>query len=132
MTLDHVGIAVKDLEEARQTYIKLGFEVGPIEELPERKLRIAMVRLGESNLELLCPTDPDSPVGKFLAKNGPGIQHLCYRVENIDKKIEELRAAGVRLIDEKARPGAHGTRVAFVHPASVGGVLTEFCEHPRP
>jgi len=129
MKLDHIGIAVKDLEEARQTYLKLGFQVGPAEELPERKLRIAMVDVGGASIELLFPTDPDSPVGKFIASKGPGIQHLCYQVPDVAKKLSELKAAGVRLIDEQPRPGAHNTLVAFVHPASVGGVLTEICQH---
>jgi methylmalonyl-CoA/ethylmalonyl-CoA epimerase len=130
MKLDHIGIAVKDLEEARKLYGQtLGFKVGPPEELPERKLRIAMVEIGGAVIELLFPTDPESPVGKFLAKNGPGVQHLCYQVEDIGKELAALKAAGVRLIDEQPRPGAHNTLVAFLHPGGTGGVLTELCQH---
>ncbi|HOX43895.1 MAG TPA: methylmalonyl-CoA epimerase [Myxococcota bacterium] len=132
MKLDHIGIAVDDLEAARKLYGQvLGLAVGPVEELPERKLRISFVDLGAggAGLELLCPTDPDSAVGKFLASKGPGVQHLAYRVEDIQARLAELKAAGVRLVDEQARPGAHGCLVAFLHPKSTGGVLTELVQH---
>lgn len=129
MQLDHIGIAVKDLDEARKLYQDVfGFRVGEIEELPDRKLRICFVDVGGANVELLFPTDPESAVGKFLASRGPGIHHLCYQVEDLAAKLIELKQAGVRLLDEKPRPGAHKTLVAFVHPASAGGVLTEFCQ----
>jgi methylmalonyl-CoA/ethylmalonyl-CoA epimerase len=129
MKLDHIGIAVSDLEESRHLYRDvLGMKVGEPEELPERKLRICFVHAGEVAIELLFPTDPDSPVGKFLAQRGPGIHHLCYAVDDIHKKLSELKAQGVRLLDEKPRSGAHDKLVAFVHPASTGSVLTELCQ----
>ncbi|RLB58679.1 MAG: methylmalonyl-CoA epimerase [Deltaproteobacteria bacterium] len=134
MKLDHIGIAVSDLDEARRLYGQLlGLEVSEPEELPDRQLRICMVDLGVggANIELLWPTHPESAVGKFLAKRGPGIHHLCYRVDNVAAKLAELKAAGVRLIDEQPRPGAHHTLVAFIHPASAGGVLTELSQ-PAP
>jgi len=130
MKLDHIGIAVDDLEAARRLYGEvLGLRLGPIEELPERKLRICFVEAGEANIELLFPTDPESAVGKFLAAKGPGVQHLAYQVEDIEAKLAELKAAGVRLVDEQPRPGAHGCLVAFLHPKSTHGVLTELVQH---
>ncbi len=129
MKLNHIGIAVRDLEESRKLYRDvLGMEVGEPEELPERKLRVCFVDAGPVAVELLFPTDPDSAVGKFLASRGPGIHHLCYEVDDIQEKLSDLKAKGLRLLDEKPRPGAHGKLVAFVHPASVGGVLTELCQ----
>ncbi len=129
MRLDHIGIAVEDLDAARKLYGELlGFELGEVEELPDRQLKICFVKVGEANVELLWPTSPDSAVGKFIAKKGPGIHHLCYRVDDVQAKLDELKAAGVKLIDEQARPGAHDTLVAFIHPKSTGGVLTELAQ----
>lgn len=131
MKLDHIGIAVSDLDAARNWYGRLlGLRVSEVEELPERRLRICMVDLGVggANIELLWPTHPESAVGKFLTKRGPGIHHLCYRVDDVAARLAELKAAGVRLIDEQPRPGAHNTLVAFIHPASAGGVLTELSQ----
>ena len=129
MELDHIGIAVKDLDEARRLYGEiLGFSVSLPEELPERQLKICFVNVGGAKVELLWPTHPDSAVAKFLEKRGPGIHHLCYQVSDVAKKLEELKAAGVKLIDQEPRPGAHNTLVAFIHPASAGGVLTELAQ----
>ena len=129
MKLNHIGIAVEDLDAARRLYGEvLGCKVGEPEELPERKLKVCLVDVGGANVELLYPTDPDSAVGKFLAKKGPGIHHLCYEVEDVQAKLDSLKAAGARLLDEKPKPGAHNTLVAFIHPRSVGGVLTELCQ----
>ena len=129
MRLDHIGIAVEDLDAARKLYGELlGFELGEIEELPDRQLKICFVKVGEANVELLWPTAPESAVGKFIAKKGPGIHHLCYRVDDVQAKLDELKAAGVKLIDEQARPGAHDMLVAFIHPKSTGGVLTELAQ----
>ena len=129
MRLDHIGIAVADLEQARTLYGEhLGFELGEIEELPDRQLKICFVRVGDANVELLWPTAPESAVAKFIDKKGPGIHHLCYRVDDVQSKLDELKAAGIKLIDEKAKPGAHNTLVAFLHPKSAGGVLTELCQ----
>lgn len=129
MRLDHIGIAVEDLDAARKLYGELlGFELGEVEELPDRQLKICFVKVGEANVELLWPTAPESAVGKFIAKKGPGIHHLCYRVADVQAKLDELKAAGVKLIDEQARPGAHDMLVAFIHPKSTGGVLTELAQ----
>jgi len=94
----------------------------------EQKVRVAMLQVGESKIELLEPTGEDSPVAKFLEKSGPGIHHLAYEVEDIDDAIARLLADGARMIDERPRNGAHGTRIAFVHPKSSNGVLTELCQ----
>ncbi len=129
MKLDHIGIAVEDLDAARKLYGELmGFELGEVEELADRQLKVCFVRVGDADIELLWPTAPDSAVGKFLAKKGPGIHHLCYQVDDVQAKLDQLAAAGLKLIDEKPRPGAHDTLVAFVHPKSAGGVLTELCQ----
>ena len=129
MKLDHIGIAVKDLDQAKKFYGEiLGFPISEPEELPDRQLKLIMVDVGGANVELLVPTHPDSAIAKFLDKRGPGIHHICYRVDDVNEKLEKLKAAGMQLIDQQARPGAHNTLVAFIHPSSVGGVLTEICQ----
>ena len=129
MKLNHIGIAVEDMEAARKLYGEvMGFEVGEPEHLVDRGLMVCFVNVGDANVELLYPTDPESAVGKFLAKKGPGIHHLCYEVDDVQAKLDSLKASGVRLLNETPMPGAHNTLVAFVHPKSVGGVLTEFCQ----
>ncbi|MBW1807256.1 MAG: methylmalonyl-CoA epimerase [Deltaproteobacteria bacterium] len=131
MKLDHIGIAVKDLEESRKFYGQvLGLKVSEPEDLPDRQLKICMVDMGVggANIELLWPTHPDSAVAKFIDKKGPGMHHICYRVDDVAKKLEEIKAAGVKLIDEAPKPGAHHTLVAFIHPKSSGGVLTELSQ----
>ncbi len=135
MKLDHIGIAVKDLEQARTLYGEaLGFTVMEPEELPDRGLRICFVDVnaGGAKVELLYPTDPESTVAKFLEKRGPGIHHMCYRVDDIHAKLEELKNKGVKLIDQEPRPGAHDTLVVFLHPSATGGVLTELAQHLEP
>ncbi len=125
----HLGIAVENIEEAMNIYCHgLGLEVAEREELPERGLRVAMIPLGESSIELLEPTDPESTIGRFIEKRGPGIHHLAIEVEDIDASLERIKEAGLRLIDEVARPGVGGTRVAFLHPKDTGGVLLELVE----
>jgi methylmalonyl-CoA/ethylmalonyl-CoA epimerase len=94
----------------------------------EQKVRVAFLKIGESRIELLEPTAPDSPVARFLEKNGEGIHHLAYEVEDIEAALAELKQKEVRLIDEKPRPGAHGSLIAFLHPKATGGVLTEICQ----
>lgn len=131
MKLDHIGIAVQDLDAARRFYGEvLGLKVSEPEELPDRQLRVCFVDVnaGGANVELLFPTAPESAVAKFMDKKGPGIHHLCYRVDDVAQKLEELKAAGVRLIDTEAKPGAHGMLVAFIHPKAAGGVLTEIAQ----
>ncbi|NJE04943.1 methylmalonyl-CoA epimerase [Thermococcus sp. M36] len=126
--IDHVGIAVKNLEEAIRIWEGLGLKVEEIEEVPEQKVRTAIIHVGESRIELLEPTAEDSPIAKFLAKRGEGIHHIALGVDDIEAHLEGLREAGYRLIDEKPRTGAGGAKIAFVHPKAVTGVLLELCE----
>jgi methylmalonyl-CoA/ethylmalonyl-CoA epimerase len=127
--INHIGIAVKSLDDSLSFYRdNLGMEFMGIEEVAEQKVRVAMLQVGESKIELLEPTADDSPVAKFIEKNGPGIHHLAYEVNDIEAAIARLVADGARMIDEKPRNGAHGTRIAFVHPKSSNGVLTELCQ----
>jgi len=127
--INHIGIAVKSLADSLPFYRdNLGMEFKGIEEVAEQKVRVAMLQVGESKIELLEPTSDDSPVAKFIEKNGPGIHHLAYEVADIEAAIAKLMADGARMIDEKPRVGAHNTRIAFVHPKSSAGVLTELCQ----
>lgn len=127
--LDHIGIAVETLEAGSAFYKALGFTDMEVEEVPAQRVKTGFLRLGnQATLELLEPTSPDSTVRKFLDKRGPGIHHICLRVKGIDGILQDLKAKGVRLIDEQAKMGAHGCRVAFIHPASTGGVLIELSE----
>ncbi len=127
--LDHVAIAVNTLGEGYKFYEQLGFDGMSTEEVPSEKVKTGFLKLGNAaNLELLEPTSDDSPVRKFLDKRGPGIHHLCLRVKGIDAIVESLKAKGIRMINEKPKMGAHGARVAFIHPASTGGVLIELSE----
>ncbi len=128
----HLGIAVKDLETTRRLYQEnLGLELKGEEVVAAQKVKVSFLKVGESNLELLLPTQPDSPVGKFLETKGEGIHHLALEVEDIHAAVAELKAAGVRLIDETPREGAHGTLVAFIHPKATFGVLVELCQSPH-
>jgi methylmalonyl-CoA/ethylmalonyl-CoA epimerase len=130
--IDHLGIAVHSLEEASRLYRDvLGLKCVGTEEIPSQKVRVAFFQLGEVRIELLEPTADDSPIRKFLEKRGPGFHHVAYRVADLSAVLTELKAAGVRLIDETPREGAHNMKIAFVHPESTGGVLTEFCELVR-
>lgn len=130
MRLHHVGIAVRDLTQALATYRALGLEAGGEEEVPEQGVRLAFLPAGEARLELLQPLREDSPVGKFLESRGEGIHHICLEVEDIEKALARAREAGIRLVDEKPRQGAHGARVAFLHPRGLHGVLLEFRQPP--
>ncbi len=128
----HLGIAVKDLDPPKKLYCDhLNLEAGGEEVVAAQKVKVSFIRVGETNLELLLPTAEDSPVAKFLETKGEGFHHLALEVEDIDSAVEELKAAGVRLIDEKPREGAHGSRVAFIHPKSTFGVLLELVEYPE-
>lgn len=127
--INHIGIAVQSLADNIPFYRDaLGMPFKGIEEVAEQKVRVAMLQVGESMIELLEPTSPDSPIAKFLEKNGPGIHHIAYEVADIEAAIARLKADGARMIDEQPRTGAHGSRIAFVHPKSSGGVLTELCQ----
>lgn len=129
VTLDHIGIAVTDLEAGLSVYTAgLGLELAEIEEVQEQGVRVAMLPLGEGKIELLEPTSPGSPIARFLEKKGPGIHHLALLVEDVAASLEKARQAGLELIDEIPRRGAGGSLVAFVHPRSTGGVLVEFCQ----
>ncbi len=126
--IDHVGIAVKSLEEAIKVWEGLGLKVEEIEEVPDQKVRTAIIHVGESRIELLEPTADDSPIAKFIAKRGEGIHHIALGVDGIEEHLEKLKEAGYRLIDEKPRVGAGGAKIAFVHPKAVTGVLLELCQ----
>lgn len=131
--INHIGIAVRSLDEHRQYYEEvLGARYEGEEEVPSQKVKVAFYQLGPSaspvRLELLEPTAEDSPIASFLAKRGEGVHHVAYTVADIEARLRELAEGGIRLIDETPRPGAHHTRIAFLHPKSTGGVLTELCE----
>jgi methylmalonyl-CoA/ethylmalonyl-CoA epimerase len=127
--IDHIGIAVHDLEEAMAPYVEgLGLEVVHREVVDTQKVEVAMLPVGETNIELLEPTSEDSPIAKFLERKGPGIHHIALAVDDIVAALARMEAAGVRMIDTEPRPGAGGTRVAFAHPKSMGGVLVELVE----
>ena len=126
--VDHVGIAVKDLDESVKFYESLGFKASGYEVVAEQKVKVAFLPCGDSELELLESTEPDGPIARFIEKNGPGIQHIAIRVDDIDKALEELKEKGVRLIDQVPRYGAGNARIAFVHPKATGGVLLELTQ----
>jgi methylmalonyl-CoA/ethylmalonyl-CoA epimerase len=127
--IDHVGIAVADLDAAialhEQTY---GMPLVHRETVTAQGVEAALFDVGENHVELLAPTGPDTPVGKFLAKKGPGMHHVAYQVDDIESALAELKEAGMRLIDETPRTGIRNSRVAFLHPATAGGVLTEIVQ----
>ena len=130
MKIEHLGIATRRIDEAVEFWRDaLGLEVVETEEVAEQKVRVAMLPVGESRVELLEPTSADSPVAKFLEKRGPGIHHIAVRVDDINQTLARLRSQGARLIDEEPRVGAGGSLIAFVHPASSGGVLLELVQH---
>jgi methylmalonyl-CoA epimerase len=126
--IDHLGIAVKSLAEARQFYEKLGLTVMPEEVIEAEKVRVAMVPVGESRIELLEPTVPDSVIARFLEKHGQGLHHVALHVTDLPGTVERLKASGTRLINEEIRIGAGGHGYVFVHPSSAGGVLLELVE----
>ncbi len=129
VTLDHVGIAVGDLAKALAFYRDaLGLEIGAPEEVASQRVRAHFVPLGETAIELLEATAADSPIAKHLDRRGPGLHHVTLRVEDIHAALAELKARGVRLVDEIPRPGAHGSLVAFIHPSAAHGVLVELVQ----
>ena len=131
LRINHLGIASATLDEAMTRMGRLfEMEVEHIEEVPEQKVRTGFFPVGPSTLEYLEATDPESPVGKFLEKKGPGIHHVAFEVDDVDAAVRELLAKGVRMIDKEPRNGAHGCRIAFIHPAETGGVLMELCQSP--
>lgn len=129
MKIDHIGIATNGIDEVAGFYRKaLRLELAEIEEVADQKVRVAMLPIGESRIELLEPTSSESPISKFLAKRGPGIHHIAVRVDDINQALAQLKEEGARLIDEYPRVGAGGCLVAFVHPSSTGGVLLELVQ----
>ena len=129
MKIDHIGIATDGIDQAASFYRdSLGLSIEEIEEVPSQKVRVAMLPVGESRIELLEPTSEDSPISRFLAKRGPGIHHIAVQVDDIEAALRDLKARGARLIDEQPRTGAGGCLVAFIHPSSTGGVLLELVQ----
>src|SRR6266705_3893983 len=131
MKIDHIGIATRGVDEASRFWREnLGLEPSETEEIAEQKVRVMMLPIGESSIELLEATSPDSPIARFLEKRGPGIHHIALEVKDIRAAMNDLKGRGARLIDQEPRIGAAGCLVAFVHPSSSGGVLLELVERP--
>jgi len=127
--INHLGIAVEDLDETVSIYRDLlGLEMTGEDVVPEQKVRVAMFKVGESTIELLESTDPEGPIGKYLAAKGQGIHHIAFQTDDIVADLEDLKAKGARLINETPVNGAHGSKVAFIHPKSSGKVLMELCQ----
>ncbi len=128
--IEHIGIAVKNLEESIRFYEDvLGLVCYAIEEVKDQKVKTAFFMLGQTKIELLESTDPEGPIGKFIEKKGQGVHHLAFAVEGIEKSLEKMQEKGVQLIDKTPRKGAEGLDIAFLHPKSTNGVLMEFCEN---
>jgi methylmalonyl-CoA/ethylmalonyl-CoA epimerase len=130
--IEHIGIAVKSLEEAIPFWEKqLGLKCYAIEEVKEQKVRTAFFKIGQSKIELLESTDPEGPIGKFVEKKGEGVHHVAVAVEGLQANLTELEGKGAQLIDKTPRKGAEGLNIAFVHPKATRGVLLELCENPN-
>jgi methylmalonyl-CoA/ethylmalonyl-CoA epimerase len=128
LKVDHIGIAVKNLAESARFYEMLGIQSTGSEVVAEQKVKVSFFPVGDSEIELLESTSPDGPIARYIEKNGEGIQHVALRVDNIEAALDELKAKGIRLIDEKPRYGAGGAKIAFVHPKSTGGILLELSQ----
>ena len=127
--IDHIGIAVKNIEDSLKVYKDiLGMEVAGEEVVDEQKVKTVFLPVGESEIELLESTSPDGTIAKFIEKRGEGLHHVAFQVDNLEDKLKELEAKGVRLIDKEPRYGAGGSRIAFLHPKSTNGILVELCE----
>ncbi len=127
--INHVGIAVKSIDEAKKFWVDtLGLTLSHIEDVPEQKVRVAMLKAGETTIELLEPTSPDSPIQRFIEKRGEGLHHLTLETDKLAERLQMLKSANVTLIDEQPRIGAGGAKIAFLHPKSAHGVLVELCE----
>ncbi len=130
--IEHIGIAVESIEKALPYWENvLGLTCYNIEEVADQKVKTAFLKLGQTKIELLEPTSPESTIAKFLEKRGPGIHHIAYAVEGIEGALQEVEASGVQLLDKAPRAGAEGLSIAFLHPKFTGGVLTEFCEDKK-
>lgn len=126
--IEHIGIAVEDLDAAIKYYEEvIGIECYAIEEVQDQKVKTAFFKVGDTKIELLESTDPEGPIGKFIEKKGPGIHHLAFAVPDVNQALKDAEAKGVRLIDPSGRKGAEGLSIGFLHPKSTLGVLTEFC-----
>ncbi|SPD73224.1 conserved hypothetical protein [uncultured Desulfobacterium sp.] len=127
--IDHIGIAVKAIEQAGKFYTNiLGLKIHDIETVSDQKVNVAFIPITDSEVELLESTEPDGPVAKFIDSKGEGVQHIAFRVENIEEALKELKEKGVRLIDQTPRKGAGGAMIAFIHPKETNGVLVELCQ----
>jgi methylmalonyl-CoA/ethylmalonyl-CoA epimerase len=127
--IDHIGVAVQELDAALELYRdRLGLSVAHRETVPEQGVEAVLLDAGENHVELLVPLSPETPVGRFLAKSGPGLHHVAYQVKDIDAALDSIKAAGLELIDSQPRTGIRGSRVAFMHPRATGGVLTEIVQ----
>ena len=127
--IDHIGIAVKDIGQAGKFYTEiLGLKIEDMENVADQKVNVAFIPIMDSEVELLESTAPDGPVAKYIDSKGEGVQHIAFRVENIEEALAELKAKGIRLIDAEPRYGAGGARIAFIHPKETNGVLIELCE----
>jgi methylmalonyl-CoA epimerase len=129
--VEHIGIAVKNLQESIQLYEHiLGVPCYTVEEIPDQKVRTAFFKIGQTKIELLESSDPEGPVSKFIEKKGEGVHHIAFAVENLADALREVEAKGFQLIDKQPRQGAEGLNIVFLHPKSTGGVLLELCEDP--
>lgn len=127
--IEHIGIAVKDLDAAITFYENvLGLKCYAVEEVADQKVKTAFFKVGQTKIELLESTDPEGPIGKFIDKKGEGVHHIAFNVPGLEDALQEVDESGVQLIDKKPRKGAEGMNIAFLHPKSTMGVLTEFCE----
>lgn len=130
--INHIAIAVNDLEEAAKFYQNvMGLTLSGVEVVTAQKTKVGFFKIGESNIELVQPAEHDSPLVKFLETKGPGIHHICFEVDDVEAEVKAFLEKGATMVDQKPRPGAHNTRVAFVHPKSSSGVLIELCELPK-
>ena len=127
--IDHIGVAVKSIEAALPFYKAMGADVNHIEEVPSQKVKTAFIKIGETTIELVEATSPDSPIAKYLEKNREGLHHICYEVDDVAACLNKLKADNIPLIDNEPKVGAHNMLVAFVHPKGNNGVLTELAQH---
>ena len=130
--IEHIGIAVKNLDEGIKFYEEvLGLKCYSVEVVEDQKVKTAFFQIGQTKIELLESIDPDGPIGKFIEKRGEGIHHIAFATDKLNASLKELKEKGVKLIDEKPRTGAEGLNIAFLHPKAAHGVLIELCEHPE-
>jgi methylmalonyl-CoA/ethylmalonyl-CoA epimerase len=130
--INHIAVAVNNVEEAAKFYQNvMGLNLSGVEVVAAQKTKVGFFKIGDSNIELVEPAEPDSPLVKFLETKGPGIHHICFEVDDVEAEVKAFLEKGATMVDQKPRPGAHNTKVAFVHPKSSSGVLIELCELPK-